>query len=386
MRVGKAGVARIASVSVCNVCVPLERITSFATRTVKVRYYCLVKIRSSDGVEGLGYCYAGNSAGNIVRTAVQELLAPMLIGEDSVRVEGLWEEMYREVLLQGRTGSVMRALSALDVALWDLNARSAEIPLFAYLGCWTRERVPAYASGGYYLEGKTPQHLGEELASYVQQGFRAVKMKVGRLTPDEEEARIRAVRDAIGPNILLMLDANNAWSDLPTALLYCERYQKYSPYWIEEPFSPDDLENHARLSSRCAISVATGEIEAGRWRFKEILDKGAATILQADAAVCGGISEWRRIAQTAASYGVTMCPHWLHELHVHLVASATNARYVEYFPDDKVLNFRKLLDRQLEAKEGHLLLPQTPGLGFEFDEGAIAKFALNAPLPWAVVQ
>ncbi|HWO36293.1 MAG TPA: mandelate racemase/muconate lactonizing enzyme family protein [Candidatus Acidoferrum sp.] len=378
--------ARIASVSVCNVCVPLERITSFATRTVRVRYYCLVKIRSSDGVEGLGYCYAGNSAGNIVWTAVQELLAPMLIGEDSARVEGLWEEMYREVLLQGRTGSVMRALSALDIALWDLNARSAEIPLFAYLGCWTRERVPAYASGGYYLEGKTPQHLGEELASYVQQGFRAVKMKVGRLTPDEEEARIRAVRDAIGSNILLMLDANNAWSDLPTALLYCERYQKYSPYWIEEPFSPDDLENHARLSSRCGISVATGEIEAGRWRFKEILDKGAATILQADAAVCGGISEWRRIAQTAASYGVTMCPHWLHELHVHLVASATNARYVEYFPDDKVLNFRKLLDRQLEAKEGYLLLPQTPGLGFEFDDGAIAKFALNAPLPWAVVQ
>src|SRR6202795_3320010 len=368
MRVGKAGVARIASVSVCNVCVPLERITSFATRTVKVRYYCLVKIRSSDGVEGLGYCYAGNSAGNIVRTAVQELLAPMLIGEDSVRVEGLWEEMYREVLLQGRTGSVMRALSALDVALWDLNARSAEIPLFAYLGCWTRERVPAYASGGYYLEGKTPQHLGEELASYVQQGFRAVKMKVGRLTPDQEEDRIRAVRDAIGLSILLMLDANNAWSDLPTALLYCERYQKYSPYWIEEPFSPDDLENHARLSSSCAINVATGEIEAGRWRFKEILDKGAAVILQADAAVCGGISEWRRIAQTAASYGVTLSPHWFHDLHVHLVASAPNGRYVEYFPDDQVLNFRRLINRQLETKDGDLLLSQAPGLGFEFDE------------------
>ena len=165
---GRAEVPHIASVSVCNACVPLDRITSFATRTVKVRYYCLVKVRSSDGAEGLGYCYAGNSAGNIVRSAVQELLAPMLIGEDSTRVEGLWEEMYREALLQGRTGSVMRALSALDIALWDLNARSAEMPLFAYLGCWTRERVPAYASGGYYLDGKTPQHLGEELASYVQ--------------------------------------------------------------------------------------------------------------------------------------------------------------------------------------------------------------------------
>jgi L-alanine-DL-glutamate epimerase-like enolase superfamily enzyme len=102
--------------------------------------------------------------------------------------------------------------------------------------------------------------------------------------------------------------------------------------------------------------------------------------------VCGGISEWRRIAQTAASYGVTMCPHWLHELHAHLVASVTNARYVEYFPDDKVLNFRKLLNRQLEAKEGHLLLPQTPGLGFEFDESSVAKFGLDGPRPWAIVQ
>jgi L-alanine-DL-glutamate epimerase-like enolase superfamily enzyme len=379
-------VARIASVSVCSVCVPLDRTTSFATRTVKARYYCLVKVRSSDGAEGLGYCYAGSSAGNIVRSAVQDLLAPLLVGEDSTRVEGLWEEMYREALLQGRAGSVMRALSVLDIAMWDLNARSAGMPLFAYLGCWTRDRVPAYASGGYYLDGKTPQHLGQELVSYVQKGFRAVKMKVGRLTPDEEEDRVRAARDAIGPNVHLMLDANNAWSDLPTALLYCERYQKYSPYWIEEPFSPDDLENHSRLSASCDINVATGEIEAGRWRFKEILDKRAAVILQADAAVCGGISEWRRIAQTAASYGVTMCPHWLHELHVHLVASVPNARYVEYFPDDKVLNFGKLLNRQLETKDGYLLLPQTPGLGFEFDENAVAKFGPTGAELWSVVH
>src|SRR6202795_3947971 len=212
---GRAEVARIASVSVCNVCVPLDRVTSFATRTVKVRHYCLVKIRSSDGAEGLGYCYAGNSAGNIVRSAVQELLAPMLIREDSTRVEGLWEEMYREALLQGRTGSVMRALSALDIALWDLNARSAEMPLYKYMGHWAKDRVPAYASGGYYVEGQTPQKVAEELASYVSQGFKAVKIRVGLLSPALEEDRIRAAREAIGPAVHLMLDANNAWTDLP---------------------------------------------------------------------------------------------------------------------------------------------------------------------------
>jgi len=123
-----------------------------------------------------------------------------------------------------------------------------------------------------------------------------------------------------------MMDINNGWNDLPTALLYCRRLEKYNPYWVEEPFSPDDIDNHAKLAAATTIPVATGEIEAGRWRFKEILDKRAAEILQADAAVCGGISEWRRIAQTAASYGVAICPHWFHDLHVHLVASTPNAR------------------------------------------------------------
>lgn len=377
---------RASSVSVCAVRVPLDRVTSFATRTVRAREYCLVKVRSTDGVEGIGFCYVGTSGGNIARVAIEELLAPMLLGEECHRVEGLWDVMYREAILHGRTGTVMRAISILDIALWDLNARAAGLPLYRYLGCWTVKKVPSYASGGYYLEGKTPQKLGEEVAAYVRQGFRAVKIKAGRLTPAEEEERIRAAREAIGPDVLLMLDVNNAWADLPTALLYCKRFEKYDPYWIEEPFSPDDIENHSKLASSTSITVATGEIEAGRWRFKEILEKRAAEILQADAAVCGGISEWRRIAETAASYGVTMCPHWLHDLHVHLVASAPNARYVEFFPDDQVLNFRKLINRQLEVQNGELLLPETPGLGFEFDEEAVAKYALNRTQTWTEIK
>ena len=377
---------RISSVSVCVVRVPLDRVTSFATRTVRAREYCLVKIRSTDGVEGIGFCYAGTAGGNIAQVAIEELFAPMLLGQESHRVEGLWEEMYRETILHGRAGTVMRALSILDVALWDLNARAAQLPLYRYLGCWTTEKVPAYASGGYYLEGKTPRNLGEEMAGYVRQGFRAVKMKAGRLTPAQEEERVRAAREAIGPDVLLMLDVNNAWSDLPTALLYCRRFEKYDIYWVEEPFSPDDIENHARLAASVDITVATGEIEAGRWRFREILEKRAAEILQPDAAVCGGISEWRRIARTAASYDVTLCPHWLHDLHVHLVASTPNARYVEFFPDDQVLNFRKLINRQLEVQDGELMLPQTPGLGFEFDEKAVAKCALNQAHPWTEIK
>src|SRR5260221_2190021 len=288
--------------------------------------------------------------------------------------------MQQEAVPRGRAGAVMRALAIRDIALGNRTGRAPGLRLYKSLGAFRPARGPAYASGGYYLPGKTPKKLGAEVASYITLGFKAVKIRVGRhADPGEERARIAAARDAIGPDILLMLDANNAWSDLPTALRFMRVYEEYDPYWIEEPFGPDDIDNHARLAASTPVPVATGEIEVGRWRFKELLDKEAAAILQADAAVCVGVSQVRRISATAASYGVTVCPHWLHDLHAHLVASTPNARYVELFPDDKVLNFRRLVDRQLVFRDGDIVLPQEPGLGFRFDAAAVKKYALE---PW----
>lgn len=375
--------SRISSVSVCVVRVPLDSPTSIAARTILAREYCLVRVRSIEGLEGIGFCYVGHAGGQVAQVGVEQLLAPLLIGEESTRSEGLWQKMYREVLLHGRTGSLMRALSAIDIALWDLNARTVELPLYGYLGYWAEDGVPAYASGGYYLKDKTAQNLAAEVSSYVEAGFNAVKIKVGRVSPSEDEERVRVARDVLGKDGLLMLDANNAWNDLPTAMQYCERFVKYNPYWIEEPFSPDELDNHAKLAAAIKITVATGEIEAGRWRFKELLDKRCAEVLQADAAVCGGISEWRRISHTAASYGVTMAPHWFHDLHVHLVAATANATFVEYFPDNQVLNFRRLIARQLETRNGMLILPEEDGLGFEFDEKELQKYVT---VPWCHIQ
>ena len=342
------------------------------------RQYLLVKVHCDDGSAGQGFCYIGNKAGSLGAAAVRDLLGPIVLGEDPYRVEGLWHEMYGDALLQGRTGIVMRALSAIDIALWDRNARACGLPLGKYLGAYARDTVPAYASGGYYLDGKTPAMLGEELAGYVAEGFKAVKMKVGRLPPGEEEERIAAAREAIGPEVLLMLDANNVWNDLPTALRYMKRYEPYDPYWIEEPFGVDDIENHARLASYTTTLVTTGEIEAGRWRFLDLLRSGGVAILQPDAAVCGGVTEFRRIAHTAASFAVPVCPHWFHDLHVHLVAAIPNGRFVEFFPDDQVLNFRRLIDRQLEVCDGELVIPTEPGLGFEFDEAAVATYAATS--------
>ncbi|WP_299360469.1 mandelate racemase/muconate lactonizing enzyme family protein [uncultured Paracoccus sp.] len=372
-----AAASRIRSVEARTIRVPLDNPTSFSTREVHHRDYGIVRVTTEDGNQGIGFCYGGSDAGRLVSHAVRELFAPLLVGQDATRVEWLWDRMYGNGILQGRAGAAMRALSILDVAIWDRNARAADMPLHRFLGGYRDETVPAYASGGYYLDGKTPDMLGEELAGYVAMGFKAVKMKVGRLDPAGEEARIRAAREAIGPEVLLMLDANNAWRDLPTALRFMDRYEPYDPYWIEEPFPVDDIANHARLAERTRVPVATGEIEAGRWRFKDLLDHGAAAILQTDAAVCGGISEYRRISATAASYGVNLCPHWFHDLHIHLVASAPNGQFVEFFPDDQVLNFRRLVDRQLEVRDGELVLPTGPGLGFGFDEDALGRYAVD---------
>ena len=364
---------RITSVEATTAMVPLATPTAFATRQVTQREYTLVRVRGDDGIHGIGFCYAGGNNGYLSTRAVLDLLAPVIIGEDAHRTEGLWQDMYQESLLQGRAGSVMRALSAIDVALWDRNAKAAELPLWKYLGAWSHGTVPAYASGGYYLHGKEPADLAVELEGYVDLGFTAVKMKVGRLDPAGEEARVAAAREAIGPDTLLMLDANNAWSDVPTALQTLRRFEPYDPYWIEEPFSPDDIVNHARLAAATSITVATGEIEAGRWRHRELMGSGGATILQTDAAVCGGITEFRRIAALADGHGLTLCPHWFHDLHAPLVAATPNARYVEFFPDAEVLNFRRLVDRQLEVGAGgELILHSGPGLGFDFEPNILA--------------
>jgi L-alanine-DL-glutamate epimerase-like enolase superfamily enzyme len=371
----------IESIDFCVAVVPLDRVTSFSNRTVSERHYGLVKVRGRDGVEGIGFCYVGTQAGSIFAASVKDLLSKRLIGRDSYAVERLWTEMYQEALLQGRSGTVMRALSALDTALWDLNARTAGLPLHKFLGAVQMESVPAYASGGYYLDGKTPQALAQEMLGYVALGFKAVKMKTGRLAPKLEEMRLKAVREAVGPDIEVMMDCNNGWVDVTQALQYMKRFEPYDPYFIEEPFGPDDLDNHARLAKLTRVPVATGEIGYGRWYHKEMLDKNAAAILQTDAVVCGGISEWRRIAATAGSYGVVMCPHWFHDVHAPLVASTPNARYVEFFADDQVLNFRKLLNKQLTHQSGRVILHQTPGLGFEFDEAQVSKYGT-----WGRVQ
>lgn len=366
----------IAAIRPRPVAIPLDPKPAFSTRSVAERHYVVVDVEGDDGVVGTGFCYAGHRGGKLVADAVSVLMAPLAVGTDMHEVTRLWEDLYQEVLLHGRTGLVMRALSALDIAVWDHNAKAANLPLYKFLGSATGDRVAAYASGGYYVEGKSPAALAAEARSYLEQGFSAVKIKVGRHADlREEEQRLAAVREEIGSQPLLMLDANNAFADLESARRFMRMAETYDPYWMEEPFSPDDLDNHARLAQLTAVPIATGEIEAGRWRFRDMMARGAASIIQPDVAVCGGITEFRRIAAMADGFGISVCPHWFQDVHAHVVASTPMGRYVEVFPGVDVFNFGRLLDRSLTVRDSQVELPSAAGIGITFDEEAMAAFA-----------
>ena len=366
---------RVTQVQATTVVIPLRTVTSFSTRTVSERHYTFVRVHTDEGREGLGFCYCGNSAGWIVTTIVRDLLAQHVVGRDPHDTEAIWDAMYRDALLMGRRGAVVRAMSAIDIALWDLCAKAAGLPLYRYLGAPQLDAVPAYASGGYYLDGKTPEHLAGECAAYVDMGFRAVKIKVGRVSAREDAERIAAVRRAVGDDVEFFTDANNAWNDATSAIRAIRQWEDYNLGWVEEPTMPDDMEASATIASRVHVPIATGEIHQTRWDFMDIIDGQAASIIQPDAGVCGGVTEFRRIAAYAHNRNVPVAPHWLADIHVHLVAATPNATYVEFFTDTEVLNIMEVFRNRLAVKGDGLALPQEPGIGVVLDNEALERYS-----------
>lgn len=359
-----------------TVVVPLPTVVSLATRVLKNREYTLVKVRSSSGAEGVGFCNSGSKAGRLSTIAVRDLLRDHVIGKDPQQVEAIWDAMFRDSLLDGRRGSVMRAMSAIDIALWDLMGKEVKMPLYSLLGSYRKDTVPCYVTLGAYQQGKTKEDLAEWVRGYVDQGFQAIKIKVGGLSPKEDAMRVKACREAIGSDVQLFLDANNAWPDAPTAIRAIRLFEEYDPGWIEEPVMPDELEASAAVAAAVGIPVATGELEATRWGFKQIIHHRAASILQPDAVACGGVTEWRKIAALAAAYGIPVAPHWFPEVHVHLVAATPNAICVEYGTIN-LCNFMTLLKNPVEARHGKLVLPKDPGLGIELDEKVIKRYSVD---------
>jgi len=355
--------------------IPLKRPVAFATAEVRGRYYTIVKVRTDQGVEGWGYTVG---VGPVVKAAA-ESLKDFVIGEDPLATERIWDKIFHSNhnMLAGRRGALIRALSALDIALWDIKGKVAGLPIYKLLGAF-RDRVPCYASGGYYAEGKGLDGLAKEMEGYVAKGFKAAKMKVGRLSIKEDAERVRVAREALGDERLLMVDCNNAYPDAATAIRAGRAFEPYNIAWLEEPLYPDNLPGHAAVAAALDAPVATGELEGTRWGFRQMIELKAADILQPDVIVVGGISEWMKVAQTAASFDLPVAPHVSWEIHVHLGAATRNTMILEYFlREADVYNPDDFQKEPLVPKDGYLIPPDKPGHGLELDEKAVAKFKVG---------
>lgn len=355
--------------------VPLERPVAFSTRRVVHREYVLVRLVADDGAEGLGYTYAGNQGGALVAEAINQLLAPLMRGRSTWALRENWALIYQELLLIGRRGLVMRALSAFDLAAWDLLGKQQGQSLSRMLGT-TATEVPAYASGGYYYEGSDPlAEVEREVGHYLGLGFTDFKLKFGGLPLARDLERVRLARELVGAEGRIALDLNNRWTSLAEAMPAVEALAELGIWWLEEPFSPDDVPSHRQLAVRSPIPIATGEIEATQAAFAQLVRSDAAQILQPDACVVGGISEWLGIARTAEAFALPVAPHWHANVHAPLVAASPNGLTVEYFDQRMdIFNFDRLIANPPEVRQGQLRLSALPGIGVVFDEMALKRW------------
>src|SRR6266853_1305221 len=309
----------------------------------------LVEIETDERVIGIGEAGVGGGA---TQSVIEKQLAPMLISEDPLLIEGLWQKMFARTRQFGRRGIVMNAISGIDIALWDIAGKSANLPLYRLLGGY-RDRVEAYASGGFYQEGKSIDDLAGEAEGYRARGFKGMKMKVGRnpstqthlrhlvdhaelcqTEPEEDIARVAAVRRALGPQAKLMADVNCAWS--PSFAIEMGRaLEPYKLYWIEEPVATDDIDGSARVADALATPIAGYETEIGLYGFRELITRGAVDIVQPDIAWTGGFSECRRIAALAQAHHLMISPH----AFASAITLASPLLFTPSTPRGLVLNF-----------------------------------------------
>ncbi len=377
--------AQITSVEARLVRVPVARPTRIATRVLGQRDYLLVTVRAGD-FEGTGYSYAGTGGGEVLRAAVWSQLAPVLVGSDVDDIVGAWDRMYQETLLSGRRGAVLRAMSAIDIALWDLLGKRAGLPLAVLLGGGLSP-VAAYASGGYYRSDPdaTPaEQVATEIRYNRDLGFVDHKIKVGGLPAEADAERVAAAASVIAGSGRLALDVNNGYRTVKETLRAVKLFEAAASstqlWWIEEPLVPDNIAGHVELAQRLDLPVATGEIAQTRWEFRDLIERKGADILQPDAGVLGGVSEWMRIARTAESFGIPVAPHWHANLHVHLAAATPNCITVEHFALEKdIYNFEVLVtpETRTAVSDGKLVVADRPGLGIEYDEDQVQKFTVD---------
>ena len=340
---------------------------------------CLVEVDTDTGITGLGEAKVGvGNLGNYagVVELLRKELGPAVVGRDPLDITAIWDALYsggrahygaREGRLfptVGRRGITVAAISGIDIALWDIAGQALGVPVWQLLGGRYRERVPAYASGGWAPVGG----IGKQMAQYVQRGHRAVKMRVGLQdkSVDDSAARVREVRDTLGPEVGIMVDAHGTWS-VRDALRFARKVESCDLGWLEEPVSADNLAGLAEVRRATDIPIATGENAQTRFEFRDLIAAGAVDILQPDIAIAGGLTECQRIAALAAAHALTVAPHlWgsaiLFAAGLHLCVATPQATTVEFSRGENPL-LHELVEEPFELVDGHVLAPTRPGLG-----------------------
>ncbi len=350
--------------------VPLDRPESDGTLTWNATDVVVVEPHAG-GMCGLGYSYGGRAAAEFIR----DVLADVVVGCDALDVLGAWHAMVVAIRNHGRPGVTSTAISAVDIALWDLKARLLGLPLCQALGM-VRERVPIYGSGGF--TSLTEDELTAQLGSWVhEQGIPRVKMKVGTSWGRDEDRdirRVRCARSAIGDDAALFVDANGGYTRKQAVRVERE-FAASGVTWFEEPVSSDDLQGLHEIRARTSTDVAAGEYGYDLAYFERMTGAQAVDCLQADVSRCAGVTEWLRIAALAAAHGLELSGHCAPSLHAHPACAIQNLRHVEYFADH-VRADHLLFDGVLDPQPGGVLVPdlERPGLGLEFKRADAARY------------
>jgi L-alanine-DL-glutamate epimerase-like enolase superfamily enzyme len=322
-----------------------------------------VEVRTADGHEGLGLSYS-KRAGGPGQFAHAREIAPALLDEDPSDIAKLWNKLCWAGASVGRSGLSTQALGAFDVALYDLKARRAGLPLAKLLGSY-RDSVQCYNTSGGFLHTPLEQLLVNAAAS-IERGIGGIKLKVGQPDKALDIQRVEAVRKHLGEHVPLMVDANQQW-DRPTAQRMCRIFEQFNLVWIEEPLDAYDHEGHAALAAQFDTPIATGEMLTSAAEHGELIRHRAADYLMPDAPRVGGITPFLKIAAQAEHAGLMLGPHFAMELHVHLAAAYPTEPWVEHFDW-----LEPLFNERLEIQGGRMLVPTRPGLGISLSEQARA--------------
>ena len=351
--------------------IPLPKPLTDSTHGVMEHFSLItVRVRCDDGSEGLGYTYTvGKTGGPAIRSLLRNDVVPLLEGEDPRGIESLWQKMWWGLHYVGRGGIVSFAMSAVDVALWDLKAIQAGEPLWRFLG-GNDNRVRAYAGG---IDLQLPlDELEQQTHENLTRGFQAIKMKVGRDRLADDVERVAAMRELLGPDIPLMVDANMRWT-VEQAIRAARAFQTYDVYWLEEPTIPDDFDGQRRVQDEGGLPVASGENLHTLYEFQHLLKAEGAAFPEPDVSNIGGITAWLKVAKLAEAYNLPVTSHGVHDLHVHLLAAVPNASFLEAHG----FGLEPYLRESLKISDGNAIASNCPGHGVGFDDDRLRSHRVN---------